>query len=738
MRTTLVVLSLALLPAVPLAGQTLTDHECGADETARVGLVVQYVKHLPDGHAERDGDIAVARWGRTFIPDVSLGPHLHDFTVLFEDPGSFDHYVRMSIWVEENFHQHRAGLEGRNVPTADDVGVRVSIGRMAPDGHYRWVYEKEYWVPSLERIDELRPRIQAELDGLHGFLIENLLPRRINFKLTWHFYDVENPSAPWGSSTAPMLDVLGMEDAFGPIAPHPTQRSFCFNPHFTHDDGTVRPSDRAVDEKDFWLYDLEDAIHGQAERACEPREGYCSRPESRVIPYLTKGFGIYWDEPLETFGDSDTRPITWVCPLDITPPEPDTLLLAAPERRALAFKVTGWDGMPLPGVDIQVTRTVSPAFGEVSPQRTRTNETGEPVGLAITTKDDAPTDLADRVEVAVCRDTPPEQLGRDESGRPIPWKDEAAQPVKVQVFPTVEVALRAVHQLDRSEDLRVERDTEVSRELTRAQTDQTLDLTFRVVFNEREVKAGYTDGSGFRGTLIQYRGRAAAAVAMASNEPSRETVEKSGYYQDRDCGRLSFDFEPWSNVLTFRQASPTVPVLVLYQHFIPDEASPVQEHPREGLSFIQSVPAPLVTFMPRSSAVDMEQDGCRLDFTTMRSPAMQVPLQVSEAFPIVFAPYADDCYGIEEVTVPLKEERYMAAFLRKWDPVTREFDSLERTVSFDLGRNQRAECWDVPEDTPTDRYVPEGTRVRGFYTLSSQARLVGGRFDFRPEPPRAP
>ena len=143
-----------------------------------------------------------------------------------------------------------------------------------------------------------------------------------------------------------------------------------------------------------------------------------------------------------------------------------------------------------------------------------------------------------------------------------------------------------------------------------------------------------------------------------------------------------------------------------------------------------------MTFTPRSVDVNMEQDGCRLDYETMRAPAMQVPLQVNEAFPILFGLYMEDCYGLEEVTVPLKEEDSMGALLRKWDPVTREFDELERSVTIDLGRDATAECWSIPADTRTERYIPEGTRVTGLWSLSSQARLVGGNFDFRPDPPR--
>lgn len=738
MRSTLVVLTLALLPALPLHAQTPGPQDCGAEAPARVGLVVQYIKHLPDGHTERGPGTAVGQWGRTFIPDVSLGPQPHG-QVVFEDPESFDHYVRMTIWVEENFLQHRATVRAdTELGVGDDVGVTISVGRKEPGGLYKWVRTEEYWVPSLARLDELRSTVQAELDLLHAFMVSALTPRRMEYKLAWHWFDVENPTASWGTDMAPVLEVTGMEDAFGPIDPHPTQRSFCFNLNFTHHDGTKQASRFAVDEKELWLHFLEAEVEWQKEKACEPRAEYCARSQSRIIPHLTKHFGVLTDVPLEAMGDSQDRPFTWLCPLDIAPPDSDTLLLGPGERRMLGFKVTGADGVPLGGVSVDVLGGVSPDFGEVAPRRTTTNSLGEPEALALTARDDAPNDLVDLVTVGVCRDTPWAQLGQDEGGNPFFWTDEAAQPVKVQVFPTVEVALRAVHQLDRSEDLRVQSDTEVSQELTRAETDQALDLTFRVVFDEREVKAGYTDGSGFRGTLIQYRGHATATVGMASTEPSRETVRKSGYYQDQDCGRLTFDFEPWSNVHVFRQTSAAVPVLVLYQHFIPDDASPVQDHPREGLSFIQEVPAPFVTFTPRSSVVDMEQDECRLDFSTMRAPAFQVPLQIAESFLIHFAPYADDCYGIEEVTVPLKEERYMAAFLRKWDPATREFDSLERSVRFDLGRNQRAECWDIPDDTPTSRYVPEGTRVRGLYTLSSQARLVGGRFDFRPDPPRAP
>ncbi|MHB1191996.1 MAG: hypothetical protein ACYC6F_03035 [Longimicrobiales bacterium] len=728
-RTLLLAVALTLTPTGHLAAlQAPPDVNCGAEDTPRIGLVVQYVKHLPDGHAEEGPGTAVGQWGSTFIPDVSLGPQPVGFNLVYEDGRGGDHYVRLSILVEENYMQHRTGLEGNPFGTRDDVGVTVSVGRMGPDGQYVWVSEKHEWVESLAEIDRLRPFVQGEIEGLHHFLIEKLLPTKVSFKLSWHVHDVENPIAP-------IFFIDAMEDSFGPIAPHPTERNFCFNVHLTHYDGTELASTAAVDEKKFWRYDLQEDIRPHVEKACEPREGYCERPEASVQPYLTKAFGTYWDNRLELY-DSDDRPITFVCPLDIEPPSPDTLFLGAPERRALSFRVTGLEGMPLPGVDMAVTRSVAPALGEVAPQRMRTGPTGEPEGLALTTREDAPPEAVDRVEVAVCRDTPADKLGKDESGLPIPWTDTAVQTVKVQVFPTVEVMVRAVHELDRSEDKRVESPTQVSRELTRTETDQTLELSFQVVLGEREVKRDYRDASGFRGTLIQYRGHADARVGLASLEPSKETVQNSGHYQDRECGRLPFDFLPWTNTYTFRQLSDRANLLVLYQHFIPDEGSPVQEHPLEGLSYIQRTPAPVVTFTPRSIDVNMEQDGCRLDFETMRAPAMQVPLQLNEAFPLLFGVYYEDCYGLEEVTVPLKEEDDMGALRRKWDPVAREFDELERRVTVNLRRDDTAECWSIPADTPTERYIPEGTRVKGLWSLSSQARLVGGNFDFRPDPPR--
>lgn len=730
-RLLLAAVLLALAPASRLAAlQAPPDVDCGAEDVARVGLIVSYVKHLPDGHTEEGTGTAVGRWGSSFIPDVSLGPQSVGFNLVYEDGRAGDHYVRMVVRIEENYMQFVTGLEGNPFGTRDDVGATITVVRKGLGGEYVQVSEKHEWVGSLAEIDGLRAFVQGEIEGLHGFLVEKLLPTRVSFKLSWHVHDVEDP-------VAPIFFVDALEDSFGPIEPHPTERHFCFNVHLTHYDGTELASTAAVDEKEFWRYDLQDDIRPHVEKACEPREGYCERPAASVQPYLTKGFGIYWDDRLEAF-DSDDRPITFVCPLDIEPPSPDTLFLGAPERRGLAFKVTGLDGMPLPGVDVQVTRSVAAVMGAVAPQRTRTASTGEPEGLAITTREDAPPDAADQVEIAVCRDTPADRLGKDESGRPIPWTDTGVQAVKVQLFPTVEVTVRAVHELDRSEDRRVESSTEVSRELTRTETDQELELSFQVVLNEREVKRDYRDASGFRGTLVQYRGHADARLGLASLEPSKETVQKSGHWQDRECGRLAFDFIPWTNVFSFRQAADRVALLVLYQHFIPDAASPVQRHPREGLSYVPRTPAAIVTFTPRGTSVDMEQDGCRLDYQTLRSPAMQVPLQVNEAFPLLFGAYFEDCYGVEEITVPLKEEDGMAALLRKWDPGAGEFDALERSVTIDLGRDDTAECWSIPADTRTERYIPEGTRVKGLWSLSSQARLVGGRFDFRPDPPPSP
>ncbi len=697
--------------------------ECGAEDHPRVGFAVHYTKWLPDGHWEEGPETAVGRWGRSFLPDVSGGPVLWEYIFLLEPPAQ--QYLLVQVFVEENFTQARASMAGfPGFPAGDDVGVTVEISRMGPGGVYRVVRQQNFWVPTLARIEELKAPVLNELG--HEFVrlaAGPLLPKRLTYHLMSHVYDVEEPLAPF-------FFVERMEDDFGPMEPHASQRLFCFNLRFRYEDGPEEPSPRAVHEKEFWHYDLEPVLPEQAQTACEPKEGYCRRPVARPVPYLTKAFGIYYDQQLEGAGAYDDRPITFLCPLSIEPPEPDTLLVGAPDEVPLRFRLKGLDGAPLPGVDLEVVGTVSGDFGQVSPGRLRTNTFGESEGLRLSTRENAPEGKVDGVVVAACRNTPSSELGRDENGQPIPWKDEAEQIVKIQNLPVVEVVIQASHRLERSEDLRIERREQVSQKLTRAEADQSVELRFRVPFREREVKRGYRDGSGFRGTLIEYRGYAAADLRLKSLEPFVETVRETGHYQDADCGRLPFDFESWSNRTALRLLLPRVDLVVLYQHYLPDPGSPVQNHPREGLSFVQRLPAPVLTFTPRSTSVDMEQDGCRLEYVTLRAPAMTVPIPVSEAFLNLFVGTLDDCYGFEAVTVPLKEEQNGAAFLRKWDPVTRKFDALERTMEVRLTRNQTAECWSLPEDSRDERYVPENTFVRARLSFSSRAELVSGRFSF--------
>lgn len=696
--------------------------ECGAEDHPRVGFAVHYTKWLPNGYWEEGPETDVGRWGGSFLPDVSGGPVLWQIFLL-EPPAQ--HYLLVQVFVEENWTQARAAMAGiLGLPPGDDVGVTVEVSRMQPGGVYRMVRQQTFWVATLSRVEELKDQVLKELSyELLRLVGGPLLPKHLTYHLMSHVYDVEEPLAPY-------FFVETMEDAFGPIEPHAFQRLFCFNLRFQYEDGLEEPSPRAVHEQKFWRYDLEPVLLEQAKTACEPKEGYCRRPVARLVPYLTKAFGLYYDELLEEVGAYDDRPITFLCPLSIEPPEPDTLRLGAPEETPLRFRLKGLDGAPLPGVDLEVVRTVSGEFGQVGPNRLRTNTFGETADLRVRTREDAPDGKVDAVVVAACRNTPPSALGKDEYGRPIPWKDEAEQILKIQNLPVVEMIIRASHRLERWEDLRIERREQVSQKLTRVEADQSVELRFRVPFREREVRKGYRDGSGFRGTLLEYRGYAAADLRLGSLEPFSETVRETGYYQDSDCGRLPFDFESWSNRASLRLLLPRVDLAVTYRHYIPDEDSPVQNHPREGLSFVQRFPTPALTFTLRSTSTDMEQEGCRLEYVTARAPAMAVPIPVSEAFLSFFMPDLDDCYGFEAVTVPLKEEGDGAAFLRKWDPVIGRFDTLERTMDVHLTRNQAAECWDLPPDSRDSRYLPQNTFVRARLSFSSRAELVGGRFSF--------
>ena len=712
-----VILSCLFLPSQSGAAD---PHECGAAWEINVGLDNTFLKMTEEGLVESE---ELKAWAfSNGLPDVHGGT-VHLGNIFFKkydsnNPPANKEYVMLSIVFIEN-------EDGRG-----KVKMRTSLSRLDPEGNYKAVMNNTITAPSVAALGA--SGMKAEIDKWTGtmqaILQSNLMPTEVTYTLNKHVIDAENPEEI-------EIKVTGFKDKHGEIADNGTQKIFCVDFEYREITNSSKLGTRTMksllaDPLKF----LKAKMGEMAEKGCIEDINHCSRPMGTFYPTLTKGFGAYWGKLLK-FTDEAKEKVTIVCPFTITIPEPPVMVFMPGDRKHVSFRVTTMRDTPVGGMVLDPIKLTPSSFGSFSPIVDITDSNGFNPTLELRVRQNAQEGMTGELAIELCKNSKPEGWGKDESGNPIPWDLKAVQPVKISQMPMVNIDIKSIHKFEISTDLRQEGGNGNKREYRRNDVDETFTLTVEDArLNERTVRKDYTDDMGFKGTLVEYKGEAQATVSMSNPMGAKDIERHNGVTTSKECGSVPFDFEKHNIEHLFAVRKPAVKVVVYYRHYIPGPGSSVQKHPLEGLGMIQLNPAdPAMTYMNKSTYRKLRWNGCSPNVATSNMPQIPVPMIVSNFFPINFWAYMDDCYGMEEVTVPLKEEDYMGATLREWDPETQKFDELHLSKQIDLKTTDSAECWDVSDRSDTEWHEPATTFVKGTFRYDHTADLVSGGFDLSAE-----
>jgi hypothetical protein len=686
-----------------------------------VGLDVTFFKMTKEGPVD---DPEVKTWAlANGLPDVSGGSATVYNTKFIKydsnNPPANKEYVRLTMMFLEN-----ESFDGK-------VDLMVSLSRLDPDGGYKTFMTSKVTAASVAKLSAsgMKEEIKKWTRALQAILIKELQPTEATYTLSKHVVDAENPQEI-------EIKVTGFKDKFGEIADNGTQSLFCIDMEYREIDQRAYVGAKQMRELLASPVKLtQTQMKDVAEKGCINDLYYCTRPIGKVYPKLTKSMGMMWDGIDLKTTDAGKEQITILCPIRIAIPESPVMVFMPGDEKALSFRVTTINDEPAANMIIYPIKLTPPSFGSLSRTIDKTDEHGFNKLLNLKTVQNVQEGLTGDVTIEICTDIPAEDLGKDESGRPIPWDLKAVQPVKISKAPMVNIDIKSAHKFEIAEDHRFEDENGSKREYRKVDVDEELSLAVENArLDKRTVTKNYTDDMGFKGTLIEYSGEATATIDMSKPLAARDVERVNGVYRSHECDTVPFDFEKHTIEHHFALRKPTVKVVVFYKHYIPALDSPVKDHPLEGLGLIQLNPMDAaMTYTNKSVYRNLKYDGCATSVRTNPAPQIPLPVVASNYYPVSYWGYMDDCYGLEEITVPLKEKDYMGATLRKWDPEAQKFDERHLSKQVNLTASDSAECWDVSDRTDTEWYEPGTTYVRGNFKYDSVADLVSGSFDLNAE-----
>jgi len=705
----------------PVTTHAADSHECGAAWDIKVGLDARFIKMTDDGPVESD---EMENWAyANGLPNTSHGS-ARVGNIIFKKydpmhPPSKKEYVMLSMMFLEN--EDGSGK----------VILRTSLERLNPDGDYKSVMADHASVMSNPLLGSgpIKTSISKWIETLQPILQNNLMPTEVTYTLGKHVIDAEHPENI-------EIKVTGFKDKYGDIIDNGTQRIFCIN--FEYREISHKSQIGPKKMKTLLSNPIQFKKMGEmAKVGCINDMHFCSRPIGKFTPMLTKGFGALWDNKILKTTDEKKEQITIVCPINIEIPEPPVMIFIPGDTKHVSFHVTTLDDEPASVMLMGPITLTPPSFGRTNRDIDVTDLNGFNTDLTISTKRNAQEGLTGELKIELCTSTAEENLGKDENGNPIPWDLKAIQPVKISKMPMVRLNLKSQHKFvisSLSHEISENSEKDENRKML---IDETMTLDVEDArLDKRLVFKNYTDDMGFKGTKIEYQGHAKAQVSFSKPKGAVDVVTHRGFYQSKECGRVPFDFVKRNVEHNFAVQRPSVDVLIYYRHFIPSANSPVRKHPLEGLAMIQTNPmAAAATYLNASTYRNRisENNSCNEQIKTSPAPRIPVPLIVSNYFAINTWIYMDDCYGMEEITLPLKESDYMSATLRKWNEENQEFDSIHLSKSINLGVRDKAECWDIPRRTSKSWHDPDQTFVKGSFRYDHTAELISGNFDFSVE-----
>lgn len=660
-----------------------------------------------DGSATNDPP-HLQNWLRNSLPDTESG-NVTIGNIKYVHP-SRNTLVSINVLLTENVelnHKLRIGLQ---------------ITRKSNAGQSITIFQKVLTAGSREEIDQFRQPMQHIINTMQPILRAELRPTKIKYKI------IKGKVQRDPENTALEIKIEEIHDKHGAVGLDPEgQKLYCFSSRaagktFVYDSVPFARSEQEVLGKTQKI-DIDNKIF---DSSCFKNLYTCRRPIAAIETKVTKFFGIPESVYLENI-ESEKETITIACPVKI---EQEPLVYVMPgEVKNISFRAFDHKNKPINGLWFDEIKLTPTSLGSLNQPKDVTREDGYNRLLKLTAAN-TDSEISGEITSEVCSDTSPDLLGLDENNRPVYWDILIKQKVLVSELPTIEADIYSEQRLSRVNDMKY-KDKYGEKHVHQTQsTGEVMKLNVKAKFEKRVFHPNYKDGSGFIGKLIEYSGEGLADISVSDPRASTQLDFTRGWFDSQKCGRQTYDYRSLDVSHIFNFPDTPIPVYVYYRRFIPAANSPVKNHPLEGLSFLEknALNAAIKYRMEGySQDHEMDDDSCRLVINKNPHFNANVPMMLTNYFPMPMMTYFEDVYGFEQVTVPLKEND--SQFLRKLKSDGTAFDSLNVQKQVSLGRNDVAEEWSIPADTVEEKYDPALNKVYGVFILRSNAKILRGKFD---------
>ena len=688
------------------------EFECGATWAPEIAFSASSIVINDDGSATNNPP-HLQNWLRLNLPDTESG----DVAIgnIKYVPKSRNTLVSIDVLLTENTELNRKITMGLQITRKSSTGQSITI------------FKKMLTANNRDELDQFKQPMQHIINTMQPILRTELRPTKIKYKISTGKVQ-RRPD-----NTNLEIKVEEIHDKYGAIGlDGEGQKLYCFSSKvsgetFMYDSTPIARSDQEVIGKTQKI-NIDNAIF---DKSCFQTNYPCRRPIAIIETQVTKFFGIPEPLRLEPI-ESEKEKITIACPVKI---EQEPVINVLPgEVKNISVRALDYKNKPINGLWLDEIKLTSSLIGSLNYSKDITREDGYNRLLKLTASN-ADREISGEVTSKVCSETSPDLLGLDDNNQPVYWDIKVKQKILLSGLPTVAVDVYSEQRLSKVNDMKFSDKNGEKHEHRTQSTKEIMKLHVKAEFKKREFNPNYQDESGFVGKLIEYSGEGYAKITVSDPKASTQIEFARGWFDTQRCGRQTYDYKSLetSHIFTFPVAQ--IPVFVYYRHFVPSANSSVKNHPMEGLSFLEkNALNAAVKYRMEGYSQDheMDDDSCKLTINKNTYPSFNVPMMLTNYFPMPMLVFFDDAYGFEKITVPLKEA-HGTNFLRKLKSDGVAFDSLNVEKQISLNRNDIAEDWAVPEDTTNEKYDPALNVVHGVFALRYNAEILRGKFNLKME-----
>jgi len=587
-------------------------------------------------------------------------------------------------------------------------------------------------MTTMDRIGRFEPEIMLWRGSiLHSRICELLVPKTMEIEIDENVAEAVNLHELKPEKIH--VKVKEIRDQFGPIIREPEGDIYCISLRTANQFWTLETEPRYFTESQL-LDSGADLDISKWTWECFPDNPdimkNCNRPRIFILARMSKVFGSGPSSGDPVIKGPEDHEVTILCPFKI---KSDRVISVKPgEKRDIPFQVvssfTGKDDRPVKKILVGEIKISDPSFGRLSVDQCQTDEEGKTGNLYLYVNNNVREGQSAEITCRLCTGLSDKWLGKDKNGKPIPWEQTGR--IKVVVLPKIEVKVDAHVEL--SKELVTTRTAERSfhedREVTKA--GGNFGLHFNVQFESRTEERYENPEIGFKGYRVAYQGKAEdVRLTLANPSPKRRTHDVNGWFIEKKCGKISYNYRKSKEEHKTRLKNPSVGLDVFYNHFIPDKDSSLRNHPVEGLTFTQVTqsmsPAIVHEIKLSSASRECQPESCSVRIIPGRSHTVPAPFMVDQSFPMTLcAMLCEGCYGFEEVFEPIMNDQARDLY-RKLKADGKTFDALHINKRISLGTGDRANCWEI-EDSPGVRH---SGFVRGRLKWDCTAKTLEGGFD---------